>query len=74
MLTSAAEWFRDQCDAEDEESAAFKDAITSGMGWTETRLDRSANPDEWVWKNVNCATRRWQLPNGGERPPMSVSS
>ena len=32
------------------------------------------NPDEWVWKNVNCATRRWQLPNGGERPPMSVSS
>src|SRR5262249_50679018 len=27
VLTSAAEWFRDQCDAEDEESAAFKDAI-----------------------------------------------
>ena len=32
------------------------------------------NPDEWVWKNVNCATRRWQVPNGGESSPVTASS
>lgn len=77
ILTSAADWFRDQCDAEDEESEAFKDTVTAGMGWTETRLDRTSNPDgeprierldpfEMVWSdgtkaNLVDSKRRWRV-------------
>lgn len=73
VLTSAAKWFRDQCDAEDEESDAFRDTIVCGMGWTETRLDYDMDPDgapviervdplEMVWdsaaKKRNLVDRR----------------
>ena len=39
VISAASEWARDLCDAEDEESDAFSDVITCGMGWTETRMD-----------------------------------
>lgn len=37
LLSSAAMWVRDQAQAEDEESDAFKDATITGLGVTETR-------------------------------------
>jgi len=60
VLTEAARWFRQECYAEHEESAAFADAATCGMGWTEHRLDYEENqngepkvtridPMEMIW-------------------------
>jgi hypothetical protein len=39
LLTGASKWMTDECDAEDEESAAFEDSLTCGLGWSEHRLD-----------------------------------
>lgn len=76
LLTSAAKWFRDQSEAEDEESDAFRDEIICGMGWTDTLLDYEENQDgdpktermdplEMVWdssaKKRNLRDRRRQF-------------
>ena len=48
LLTEAARWIRDECDAEDEESGAFRDAVIGGMGWTSTSLDYCDNPEGMI--------------------------
>lgn len=45
MLTGAVEWSRDQCDANDEESQAFRDCIICGLGITETRMHYDEDPE-----------------------------
>lgn len=45
LLTEGARFFRDQCNAEDEESDAFHDMVVCGMGWVDTRLRYDENPD-----------------------------
>jgi len=45
MLTGAAEWFRDQSNAETHESDSFLDMLICGLGWTETRIDFEEQKD-----------------------------
>jgi hypothetical protein len=60
LLTEGSKWFRDQADADDEDSDAFLDSAVCGMGWTETTLDydeeeegaptmSACNPLEMYW-------------------------
>lgn len=60
LLTAASQWMSDTCDAEDEQSEAFGDAVICGMGWTEQRIsydeeadgsyeERKVDPLEMYW-------------------------
>jgi len=48
LLTSAAMWVRDETDAEDEESEAFRDCVITGEGWTQTKLNYELDPDGMI--------------------------
>jgi len=76
ILTAAAEWVRDETDADTEESTAFRDAVICGMGWAEVRLTDEQNPDtdvaiervdplEMAWdataRKPNLDDARWVL-------------
>lgn len=59
-LAQVLKWMGDKCDAEDEESQAFDDTATCGMGWCEERmgylddptgkyLEERIHPGEMFW-------------------------
>ncbi len=54
VLTGAAQWVRQLCDAEDEETQAFMDMIICGIGCVQTRMDYENNYDgDIVMERVN---------------------
>ena len=60
LLTAANQWMADGCDAEDEQSAAFQDKLTCGMGWVETRIDYTEDPDgKYVETKVDPLEMVW---------------
>lgn len=44
ILSAASKWMSDECDGEDEESSAFDDTCTCGMGWVENRMSYEDDP------------------------------
>lgn len=47
-LTATADYFRDECEAEDEESDAFADMLICGEGCTETSLEFDVDPEGMI--------------------------
>lgn len=60
LLTAASKWMSDECDGEDEESQAFDDTCTCGMGWTESRMSYEDDPQGlYVEENVDPLEMYW---------------
>ncbi len=67
VLTSAAQWVRDECDAEDEETDAFWDLLVSGVGCTETRMDYEQDQEgKVIIEHVDITQMRWD-PNARKK-------
>jgi hypothetical protein len=45
LWNNAAQWTRDEGNAEDEESDAFRDMLICGLGWTQTRISYDEDQD-----------------------------
>lgn len=45
VLSDGARYFREECDAEDEESDSFYDVLVCGLGWVGHSMDYETNPE-----------------------------
>lgn len=60
FLTQASQWMEDGCDAGDEQSEAFQDALVCGMGWTECMIDYEIDPEgKYVETKIDPLEMYW---------------
>lgn len=60
FLTQASQWMEDGCDAGDEQSEAFQDALVCGMGWTESAIDYEVDPEgKYVETKIDPLEMYW---------------
>ena len=60
LLSQASQWMADGCDAEDEQSEAFQDALICGMGFTESVIDYEEDPDgKYIERRVDPLEMYW---------------
>lgn len=64
IITAADEWARELADTEDEESDAFADVVTCGLGWSETRMDYSIDPEGRIVDERIDPLEMWAVPQG----------
>jgi hypothetical protein len=60
LLSGTSKWMADECDAADEESEAFEEALDCGLGFTEDRMDYDEEPDgKYIEEKVSVLEMRW---------------
>lgn len=60
LLTQASQWMADGCDAEDEQSEAFQDALVCGLGFTEQVISYDEDPEgKYVETKIDPLEMYW---------------
>lgn len=60
LLSAASKWMADGCDAEDEQSDAFQQCCTTGVGVTECRFSYEDNPiGAYIEESFDCREFVW---------------
>lgn len=60
VLSAGSKWMGDGCDAEDEQSLGFQDALTTGMGWVECRYSFEDEPEgQYIEEQIDCREMTW---------------
>jgi hypothetical protein len=73
LFTEGAKWIRQSCDADDNETEAYQDALICGMGWTETRIAYDEDPDgKTLIERVSPLEMYWTA--GACRPNLADAS